>query len=79
MKRKQFIQTSGAALLGGMLLRNNTFASFTNLPKNQVIGLQLFTFFNIKFAFVLDQFFLVLICRFLIYFLDPTFANCNNF
>jgi sugar phosphate isomerase/epimerase len=46
MKRKQFIQTSGAALLGSMLLRNNALASFTNFPKEKTMGLQLFTFFN---------------------------------
>jgi sugar phosphate isomerase/epimerase len=47
MKRKQFIQTSGAALLGSMLLRNNAWASLTNLPKETAMGLQLFTFFNV--------------------------------
>jgi sugar phosphate isomerase/epimerase len=47
MKRKKFIQTSGAALLGGLFLRNNALASLTNQTKNHVIGLQLFTFFNV--------------------------------
>jgi len=47
MKRKQFIQNSGAAFLGSMLLRNNAWASLANLPKNHAIGLQLFTFFNV--------------------------------
>jgi sugar phosphate isomerase/epimerase len=47
MKRKQFIQTSGAALLGSMLLRNNAWASLSNVPKNYAMGLQLFTFFNV--------------------------------
>lgn len=46
MQRKKFIQTSGAALLGGIFLRNNVLASLTRLPKDQVMGLQLFTFFN---------------------------------
>ena len=46
MKRKQFIQTSGAALLGTLLLRNKT-DLFATLPKEQAMGLQLFTFFNI--------------------------------
>lgn len=51
MKRKQFIQTSGAALLGSILLRNKVFASPDNYrmvtdPKKHAIGLQLFTFFN---------------------------------
>lgn len=47
MKRKKFIQTSGAALLGSILLPNNAWASLTNLPKNHAMGLQLFTFFNV--------------------------------
>jgi sugar phosphate isomerase/epimerase len=47
MKRKQFIQNSGAAVLGSLLLRNNALASLLNQPKNHVIGLQLFTFFNV--------------------------------
>jgi sugar phosphate isomerase/epimerase len=47
MKRKQFIQNSGAALLGSMLFRNNALASLTSLSKNHAIGIQLFTFFNV--------------------------------
>jgi sugar phosphate isomerase/epimerase len=46
MKRKKFIQASGAALLGGLFMRNNVLASLVRLPKDQVMGLQLFTFFN---------------------------------
>jgi len=46
MKRKQFLQTSGAALLGTMLLRNNAMASLTGFSKEKTMGLQLFTFFN---------------------------------
>ncbi|HKC35823.1 MAG TPA: sugar phosphate isomerase/epimerase [Chitinophagaceae bacterium] len=46
MKRKQFIQTSGAALLGTMLLRNKS-DLFSTLPEEQAMGLQLFTFFNV--------------------------------
>jgi len=46
MKRKQFIQTSGAAFLGTMLLRNKA-DLFGTLPKEQAMGLQLFTFFNV--------------------------------
>jgi sugar phosphate isomerase/epimerase len=45
MKRKQFIQTSGAALLGTMLFRKADL--FATLPKEQAMGLQLFTFFNV--------------------------------
>ncbi|HET6767755.1 MAG TPA: sugar phosphate isomerase/epimerase [Chitinophagaceae bacterium] len=47
MKRKQFLQTTGAAMLGGMLLTNKSFSFFSTLPKNEEMGLQLFTFFNI--------------------------------
>ena len=47
MKRKKFIQTSGAALLGGLFLRNNALASLAYQPKDLVVGLQLFTFFNV--------------------------------
>jgi sugar phosphate isomerase/epimerase len=47
MKRKQFIQTSGAAMLGGLLFRNNSLASLANMPADRAIGLQLFTFFNV--------------------------------
>ena len=46
MKRKQFLQRSGAALLGTMLFRNSALASLTNMPINKAMGLQLFTFFN---------------------------------
>jgi len=47
MKRKQFIQSSGAALLGTMLLRNDPFKFFSGFPKDHEMGLQLFTFFNV--------------------------------
>jgi sugar phosphate isomerase/epimerase len=47
MKRKQFLQTSSAALLGGMLLQNKFPASFFNWQKDKAMGLQLFTFFNV--------------------------------
>lgn len=46
MKRKQFIQTSGAALFGTLLLKNNSFAALAHLPADKAMGLQLFTFFN---------------------------------
>jgi sugar phosphate isomerase/epimerase len=46
MKRKQFLQSSGAALLGTMFFRNNALASWTHFPKDRAMGLQLFTFFN---------------------------------
>ena len=47
MKRKNFIQTSGAALLGSLLLRNKALASLAYPPKDLMVGLQLFTFFNV--------------------------------
>lgn len=47
MKRKQFLQTSSVALLGGMLLPNKFPASFFNGQKDKAMGLQLFTFFNV--------------------------------
>ena len=46
MKRKQFLQTTGAAMLGSMFLHNNALASLLNTPPDKVMGLQLFTFFN---------------------------------
>ena len=46
MKRKQFIHSSGAALLGAMLLRNSSLDRFATQVKEPAIGLQLFTFFN---------------------------------
>ena len=46
MKRKKFLQTSSAAFLGTVLLQNN-FSSFFNFPKDKMVGLQLFTFFNV--------------------------------
>jgi sugar phosphate isomerase/epimerase len=46
MKRKQFIQSSGAALLGTILLRNNHLALFDSSIKEHAMGLQLYTFFN---------------------------------
>ncbi len=47
MERKKFIQASGAALLGGLFLRSNALASLAYQPKDHIIGLQLFTFFNV--------------------------------
>lgn len=46
MKRKKFLQTSSAAFLGTVLLQNN-FSSILNFPKDKMVGLQLFTFFNV--------------------------------
>jgi len=46
MKRKHFIQSSGAALLGSLLLRKGSFDMFAPKPKDIEMGLQLFTFFN---------------------------------
>ena len=46
MKRKQFLQTTSAAMLGSMFLHNNALASLLNTPPDKVMGLQLFTFFN---------------------------------
>jgi len=46
MKRKQFLQRTGAAMLGTMFLQNKTLASIANLPAGQSMGLQLFTFFT---------------------------------
>jgi len=46
MKRKQFINSSGAALLGAMLLRNSSLNRFATQVKEPAMGLQLFTFFN---------------------------------
>ena len=47
MKRKQFLQTSGAAIFGSMLLRNNGLSSLAEFIKDKPVGLQLFTFFNV--------------------------------
>ena len=46
MKRKQFIQSTGAVMLGTLLLKKSLPNFFTDLPKYHKIGLQLFTFFN---------------------------------
>lgn len=46
MKRKQFLQATGAAMLGSMFLHNKAMASLLNIPPDKMIGLQLFTFFN---------------------------------
>jgi len=46
MKRKQFLQSSGAVLLGALFLKNKSFASAAVLPAERAMGLQLFTFFN---------------------------------
>ena len=47
MKRKQFLQTSGAAIFGSMLLRNKGLSSLSDFIKDRPVGLQLFTFFNV--------------------------------
>ena len=46
MKRKQFIQSTGAAMLGALLVNKSSFNFFIDLPKDHKMGLQLFTFFN---------------------------------
>lgn len=46
MKRKQFLQTTGAAMLGSMFLQNDALASLLNTPPDKTMGLQLFTFFT---------------------------------
>ncbi len=46
MKRKQFIQSTSAAMLGTLLLQKKSVDLFSNIPKEIKIGLQLFTFFN---------------------------------
>ena len=46
MKRKQFLETTGVAMFGSMLLRNKSLNVFSSLPKGHEMGLQLFTFFN---------------------------------
>ena len=46
MKRKKFLQTTGAAFFGTIFLRNNALASWTHSPKDIAMGLQLFTFFD---------------------------------
>ena len=46
MKRKQFLETTGVAMFGSMLLRNKSLNVFSPLPKDHEMGLQLFTFFN---------------------------------
>ena len=46
MKRKQFLQTTGVAMFGSMLLRNKSLNVFSSLSKDHEMGLQLFTFFN---------------------------------
>jgi sugar phosphate isomerase/epimerase len=47
MKRKQFITGASAVLAGTVLFRSKAMASFANLYKEKVMGLQLFTFFNV--------------------------------
>ncbi|TMI71462.1 MAG: sugar phosphate isomerase/epimerase [Bacteroidetes bacterium] len=47
MKRKVFIRNSAAVVAGSMLLRNNLLAALGYHPVKKVIGLQLFTFFNV--------------------------------
>jgi sugar phosphate isomerase/epimerase len=47
MKRKQFLQSSGAALFGALLLKNKSLAALAQLPADRPMGLQLFTFFNV--------------------------------
>jgi sugar phosphate isomerase/epimerase len=46
MKRKQFIQSTGAAMLGAILLKKKSFDLLAGMPKDLKVGLQLFTFFN---------------------------------
>ena len=46
LKRRRFIQQSGAAALGGLLFSNSSLAGLFSQPVQQKIGLQLFTFFN---------------------------------
>lgn len=46
MKRKEFLQTSSAVFFGTMLLQNNL-ASLLRTSKDKMVGLQLFTFFNV--------------------------------
>ena len=46
MKRKQFLQTTSVAMFGSLLLRNKSLNDFSSLPKDNEMGLQLFTFFN---------------------------------
>ena len=46
MKRKQFIQSTGAAIFGSMLFGNRSLDIFSGVSKEHAIGLQLFTFFN---------------------------------
>jgi sugar phosphate isomerase/epimerase len=45
MKRKLFIQSTGATILGTLLLKKSSYGFF-DLPKDHKMGLQLFTFFN---------------------------------
>jgi sugar phosphate isomerase/epimerase len=47
MKRKQFLQTTGAAVLGTVLMQNRSLNFLNTLPKDHEMGLQLFTFFNV--------------------------------
>lgn len=47
MKRKQFIQSTSAAMLGTLLLKKSSLSFLTDLPKDHEMGLQLFTFFNV--------------------------------
>ncbi len=46
MKRKQFIQSTGATIFGSMLLGNRSLDIFSGVSKEHALGLQLFTFFN---------------------------------
>lgn len=46
MKRKQFLQTTGVAMFGSILLRDESLNFFSSRPKDHEMGLQLFTFFN---------------------------------
>lgn len=47
MKRKQFLLSSGAALLGAVLLKNKSLVPLAHWPAERAMGLQLFTFFNV--------------------------------
>lgn len=46
MKRKQFLQTTSVAMFGSMLLQNRSLNFLSSPPKDNEMGLQLFTFFN---------------------------------
>jgi Xylose isomerase-like TIM barrel len=47
LKRRNFLQQTGAAALGSLLLPHTSMAAFFNQPVNHALGVQLFTFFNV--------------------------------